>query len=131
MHINQLHHGHGEEGDPAHYIIKELKLDEQQQQQFAELRNQHHHMIQKIQEEDKQLHDLYFSMLKTDNPDKSKVDSIATLIGDQRKIMAQITFDHFHQLRNICHDDQKKLFDNTINRILDMMVRQNGDGPPH
>jgi Spy/CpxP family protein refolding chaperone len=127
--IHPIHDG-GEQG-PADYIIKQLKLDDKQQQQFTELRKQHHDRMRKTHEKDKELHDLYFSLLKIDNPDKNKVDSIAILIGEQRKIMATVTFDHFQQLRAICNTDQKKLFDETINDILEMMAGHGGEGPPH
>lgn len=113
--------------DPATYIIKQLKLDDQQQQQFAELRNHHHEITKAAEDEDKRLHDLYFNMLKTDNPDKNKVDSVAILIGEKRKELAIETFDHFQQLRAICRDDQKKLFDATIDDITHMVT---GERPP-
>src|SRR5215212_2261865 len=116
-----LHH-EGKEGH-ANYIIHELKLDDQQQNRFAELRDKHHDMMRTIHEEDKALHDSYFSLLKTDKPDKVKVDSVSSLIGEQQRKMATTTFDHFRELRTICRDDQKKLFDNTIDEIVKMMGR--------
>jgi protein CpxP len=119
---------HGDKG-PAEYIISRLKLDDPQQRQFEVLRDQHQDLARKSREEEEILHDVYFSLLKTDNPDKIKVDSVANLIGEQRKKMAAVTFEHFRQLRAICHDDQKKLFDNTIDEIA-RMVAGDPDGPP-
>lgn len=133
MHLAGRHNPHGGE-DPNSFIIKQLKLDEQQQQQFAELRNHHHEIAKAAEDEDKRLHDLYFSMLKTDNPDKSKVDSVANLIGEKRKELAIATFDHFQKLRAICRDDQKKLFDATIDDIAHMVTGEKPpppDAPPH
>jgi Spy/CpxP family protein refolding chaperone len=122
---------HGDNGKgPADYIARQLKLDGPQQQQFEELRNQHHAFARAGEKEDERLHDLYFSMLKTDNPDRSKVDSVATLIGEQRKKLAAATFDHFQKLRAICHDDQKKLFDNTIDEIAKLVTGHPGPPPP-
>jgi periplasmic protein CpxP/Spy len=132
----QRHPGndHGPRGDrgkgPADYIVKQLKLDAPQQQQFEELRNQHHDFTRDGEREDERLHDLYFSMLKSDNPDKSKVDSVATLIGRQREKLAAATFDHFQKLRAICRDDQKKLFDNTIDEIAKQVTGHPGPPPP-
>jgi Spy/CpxP family protein refolding chaperone len=130
MHLRNGHGPHGEDGKgPADYIVKQLKLDEQQQHQFEDLKDQHHALTHDAEKEDERLHDLYFSMLKSDAPDKNKVDSVANLIGEQRKKLATATFDHFRQLRAICHDDQKKLFDNTIDEIA-RMVTGHPDGPP-
>jgi protein CpxP len=109
------------------YIIDQLKLDAAQQKQFGELRRQHHELAMHIQHEDERLHDLYFSLLKTDNPDMAKVDSVSTLIGTQRKAQATAAFEHFRQLRAICHDDQKKFYDATIDEIA---RRVTGPPPP-
>jgi Spy/CpxP family protein refolding chaperone len=131
MHLGQLHNMHGGEG-PAKYIIEELKLDAKQQEQFAELRNKHHDFARNAHKEEERLHDLYFSLLKTDNPDKMKVDSIATLIGTQHTALATATFQHFQQLRAICRDDQKKLFDATVDEIARMVTGPpRPEGPPH
>ena len=126
-HLNQLHDHHNGE-DPAHYITTQLKFDANQQKQFEDLRNRHHEQTMKFHDEDRELHDLYFNLLKTDHPDKAKVDSVASLIGAQRKNLELLTFEHFQQLRTICRDDQKKLFDNTIDEIARTMAEH---APPH
>lgn len=119
---HQLHNGEG----PANYIIEQLKLDATQQKQFADLRREHQDFTRKFHDEDRKLHDAYFDLLKTDNPDKTKVDSIASLMSVQHKQLEQFTFEHFQKLRAICRDDQKKLFDETIDDISKMI----GGGPP-
>jgi Spy/CpxP family protein refolding chaperone len=106
----------------SNFIIEQLKLDAQQQQQFSELRRQHQDVTRQIQEEDRKLHDQYFDLLKTDNPDKAKADSISLLIAQQRSNIEKATFDHFQQLRKLCREDQKKLFDTTIDEIMRLMA---------
>lgn len=124
MHLDRPEHG-ARGNRPADFIIKQLNLDDQQQKQFADLRNQHQQIVRSEESEDHRLHVIYFGMLKTDEPDKSRVDSVATLIGDQRKKLATATFDHFLQLRALCRPDQKKLFDETVDEIAKMI-----GGPP-
>jgi len=126
MHLGQKQHERHNEESPANFIIESLKLDADQQKQFADLRQQHQAFAKNIHEEGKKLHDEYFDLLKTDNPDKTKVDSIATLMAYHQKELELFTFDHFQKLRAICRDDQKKLFDQTIDEI----AKQVG-GPPH
>jgi periplasmic protein CpxP/Spy len=117
---------------PANYIVKQLQLDEKQQQQFAGLRRQHQEMMRRIHDEQKRLHDGYFDLLKTDDPDESRVDSIATLMSQNEKNIELATFDHFKRLRTICRNDQKKLFDDTIDEIARMLTKPGppGGGPP-
>jgi periplasmic protein CpxP/Spy len=117
------------------FIIERLKLDAGQQQEFANLRHQHQEVTRRAHEEDRHLHDEYFTLLKTAHPDKAKADSIASLIAAQRAVIEKATFDHFEQLRNLCNDDQKALFDNTIDEIAWRMAPPHGrpggrPGPP-
>jgi Spy/CpxP family protein refolding chaperone len=113
----------------AEFIISELKLDDQQQQQFGELKAQHRSTIRQAEQEDKRLHDFYFSLLKTENPDKNMVDSVSSLMANQRSIIETATFDHFRQLRKLCRDDQKKRFDLIIDEIA-RRIAPKGPPPP-
>jgi len=113
----------GGEG-PAAYIIQALKLDAQQQEQFAQLRGEHQHLARAVHEEDKRLHDAYFSLLKTDHPNRAQVDSLSNLIAAEEKLFSKATFEHFEKLRALCRPDQKILFDATIDEIAHRM------GPP-
>jgi periplasmic protein CpxP/Spy len=115
----------------AEYIIEQLQLDAQQQQVFAELLQQHRAITQKAQEEDRHLHDVYFTLLKTDHPDKAKADSVASLIALQRTAIEKATFEHFEKIRNLCRPAQKTLFDNTIDEIARHMAAPHaGPGGP-
>jgi len=127
MHLAQKQHADREGEGPANFIVEQLRLDANQQKQFAELRHQHQDFARKTHEEGKKLHDAYFELLKTDDPDKTKVDSIASLMASHQKELELFTFDHFQKLRAICREDQKKLFDETIDDI----ARMAGGGPPH
>jgi periplasmic protein CpxP/Spy len=110
------------------FIIKELKLDNEQQLQFIALRDRHHATVIGAQREDRRLHDIYFGLLKTDNPDKGKADSVSALIASQRSLIEAATFEHFQDLRKLCRDDQKKRFD----ELIDEIARRVGGpkGPP-
>ena len=116
----------GPPGRPDAFIIEQLQLDKEQQAAFARLRGQHQEAIREAREKDRDLHDAYFNLLKTDHPDMTKVDSLTALIGAQRQVIESATFNHFLQLRALCRPDQQKLFDNTIDDIARRMAP-----PPH
>ena len=124
-------HKDAEPGQPgravADFIIQQLQLDATQQEKFAELRDRHQGVLQAAHKEDRRLHDMYFNLLKTDNPDRKKADSISMLIADQRSLIEMATFIHFQELRKLCRDDQKKRFDATIDEIA---RRLGPKGPP-
>jgi len=113
----------------ALFIIDRLHLDAHQQEEFATLRQQHQAVTRRAHEEDRHLHDEYFTLLKTAHPDKTKADSIASLIAAQRAVIEKATFDHFEKLRNLCNDEQKELFDNTIDEIARRMAPGRPGGP--
>lgn len=118
--------------EPSEFIIQKLQLDNNQQKEFEILKQQHHMAAEAIQQKDKQLHDAFFDLLKTDNPDKAKVDSIASLVAGQQRQLVLSAFDHFASLRSICTDSQKKLFDENINEIARIVAeRRLQQGPPH
>ena len=70
---------------------------------------------------------MIFAKRQVDSIDKTKVDSIATLMANHHKELEEFTFQHFQKLRAICRNDQKKLFDETIDQISKMI----GEAPPH
>jgi periplasmic protein CpxP/Spy len=111
----------------ADFIIQQLQLDAAQQEKFAQLRDRHQGILRSAHKADKDLHDIYFNLLKTDNPDTKRADSVSMLIADQRSLIEMATFVHFLELRKLCRDDQKKRFDATIDEVA---RRMGPKGPP-
>lgn len=116
----------------ADFIIQQLQLDATQQEKFAELSDRHQGILREVHKADRDLHDIYFNLLKTDHPDTKRADSVSMLIADQRSLMEMATFVHFQELRKLCRDDQKKRFDATIDEIARRMgpKRPPPGGPP-
>lgn len=120
----------GPEGNAGDFIIKSLQLDEQQCRQFDTLRIQHHEMVQRAQDEDRRLHDAYFSLLKSPQSNRQSADSIMALMAQQRKTMDSATFEHFRQLRALCRPEQQGKFDRTIDEIARLLGPRPGPPPP-
>lgn len=112
---------------PAAFIVEQLQLDAGQQRSFETLRREHRSALREAQDEDRRLHDAYFSLLKTGAPNKPAADSLSALIGRQRSIMEAATFEHFSKLRALCRPDQQQRFD----AIIDEVLRRMGPPPPH
>lgn len=121
---------HGGKGGAADLIIEKLKLDDKQQLQFAELRKQHHSRVEALQEGDRDLHRQLFDLLKQDNADKAKADSLIMLMGENNRNIQLVTYNHFAELRKICNDEQKKLYDATIDEIIRFMMPPPGERRP-
>ena len=116
--------------DARDYLVKELRLNETQQQQFDSLRKGHFEQMKNDREETKRWKDAFFGKLKDGNG--SGDNSIAQQIGALQAKIDLNTFQHFASLRNICTEEQKKRFDEIIEEVLRNMGRGPGrpDGPP-
>jgi protein CpxP len=122
--------GMPEHGGPAAFLIRELKLTEDQQQQFEKLKRAHHEHIEQVQDSLHELRELFFHELSVS--DTRKADSLAKVIGEKQSSIERITFDHFKQVRAICTPEQQKRFDEVIQEALRMMGGPPGGphGPP-
>ena len=112
---------------PDRLIIESLKLDSNQQKQFEVLKKDHHEKMMKLDEVSKDLHHRFYDLIK-DDASAANADSLASAIGQNRKEIELLNFDHFQKLKGLCTTDQKKAFDGLIGEILGFFA---GAGPRH
>lgn len=134
--IKQNEPNPNQKGGPAAFIIKKLKLTEQQQVAFEELKFEHRSGMMRKQDSIRTLHQEMFNYLKSDVPNVVAADSVATIISLRKKELDMFTFHHFRQLREICSPEQKQLFDTFINEIQQAITSppqppHGGGRPPH
>jgi Spy/CpxP family protein refolding chaperone len=124
-----------------HYLITELKLTKEQQQQFRDLGERDRGVKDSAEDAVKSLRRDLFLQLKSDNPDTAKIHQIAQQIGQLHAVLEMNACKHFGSIRAICNDEQKKHFDEIIGNLAEMLQpkgsppgpRQGpprGDGPP-
>lgn len=107
-------------GGPAQMIIKELSLDEQQQDKFSNLREQHHSSMALL---DKELEETAKSYLnKLVSTDTSDVDSLRQAIGRLEMQRASVTYQHFKDLRSICNAEQQEKFDALLPELFRILT---------
>jgi len=107
--------------DAASFLIHELKLNKEQQQKYEKLVSEHHSSVEKINESDHSFHKLFFDLLQGNHPDTLKANQIADSIGNNKKKMEMLTFNHFLELKSLCNEEQKKKFDDVIMEALRIM----------
>jgi len=116
-------------GSANSFIIQELSLTPQQQQQYAQLWQQFQQQLRQIQAADKQLHQQYFQLLKEDPADTAVIDTVISSISQQRRYMELALYNHFKQLRQICTAQQQLKFNQLIDEIMHRM-NPRPPGPP-
>ncbi len=121
------HKGPGDNKGPA----ERLKFDDEQKEELKKLGEEHMEKMKSIEKADHKLHDELFSLLKEDSPDKTKADSLISLIAENRKKADAEIFSHFSDIKNLCKtDEQKKLFGEFVDDIGKMPPGPHQMQPP-
>lgn len=119
--INQFGRSKGKKrGNPADFIVKELRFDESQMKQFNVLNDQHKSEVKVISDSLKKLKGKLFIKISEENVSKGTIDSLLNRIGDYEIQKDAMTFYHFRAIQDICTDQQKEDF----NEIVKSAVRK-------
>ncbi|HMG16234.1 MAG TPA: periplasmic heavy metal sensor [Saprospiraceae bacterium] len=111
---------HGE--DTFKYLVHELNMNDEQQNKYKLLRDEHHHGMELLQDKSRDLHNAFFKLLQNPSNDSSSIKLIGdSIAGNQMKI-EMLTFDHFKKVRAICTPQQQKKFDDIILETLKRMA---------
>lgn len=117
------------EGGPKEFLIRELKLDEKQKEDFGKLVDEHRTEMKRIREKIRKEKDDLWKEITKPKSENSSVERSAAEIGEDQKQIELITFAHFQNVRELCNDDQKKKFDEVIQEALKMMSPNNPTPP--
>lgn len=120
---------------PADYLVKELGLNNEQQNKLKALASEHHLQSEKIKGKIKDARHQLFSLLQHSGTSDSTKKAAADSVSKQLEELDLLTFDHFQQVRAFCTPDQQKKFDEIIEDVLEMIASgppspRNGDRPP-
>lgn len=116
-----FHNGKG--NGPGKFLMDKLKFNESQKNEFAKLRDEHRSKIFKLQAEGKKLRDNFFSGLKSE-PAEISVDSAVNKIAQNQKEIELVTYEHFKALKNLCTPEQKIIFNEIIQDVIENMGNQ-------
>lgn len=103
--------------NPDRIIIEGLKLDDKQIAEFEKLKFQHKNQMQSLDNQQKNIQTEFWGLLRSNTPDTTRAQLLTqqwAAIEQQKRL---ITFEHFIQLRKLCDQEQKVLFDNLANEI--------------
>lgn len=121
------HPGMGGPGpDRAEMIPHELKFDDTQRKQFDQLRQEHHQLMETINQRDRNTHEALFELIKGGQDNSTTADSLIAEIANNRKESEAATYHHLAKLRKICTPEQQKIFDDIILNLF----KHGPQGPP-
>ncbi len=116
---------------PFEFISRELKLDQQQQDAYKKLRDQHQAIQRVMQDSIRKAKNEFYELLRQPQLPDSAIKAAGKKANDLVAEMDMITFKHFQQVRAICNTDQQQKFDEIIQEVLHRMGGpKRGPGPP-
>lgn len=110
------------------FLIEELKLTDDQVEQFRELRDIHFDETKVIHREMNDLRQAITDELFRENPDSAKVAQWAEEVGRMHAAIENARFAHFQALKEICEPEQRDKFRSVMREL--QRSRPGPGGPP-
>ncbi len=105
-------------GQLKDFIIKELSLDSNQQQQYSLLITDHRSAAKQLREQLAGLKDSLFLLLKDSSLTDAAKNTATTRIAGVTQQLELLHINHFQQLRSICSSAQQQKFDGLLQEIV-------------
>lgn len=115
---------------PDKLIIEGLHLDKNQVAEFEVLKKIHRSGIDSLDEAEKQVRKNIFEEIQKGFGNDSIQNQNLLKLSEIRSLKDKITLVHFKGLYNLCREDQKAYYHNTIQEIAKILMRGKL-GPPH
>jgi periplasmic protein CpxP/Spy len=132
-------------GPAFEFLTKELSLNQQQQDAYKILREEHRAAQLVVQDSIRKSKDAFFELMKLPAVSDSLLQQGSSKAAAFQQQLDILTFKHFQKVRALCNAEQQIKFDNVIQDALRKMGSarphgpggppppgtREGDGPPH
>lgn len=120
-------------GNAKEFLVRELSLTAEQQEQFDDLRASHQQKIRSVMEGVRPLKDAMVDKITAAVADTAGIDSLTHAVAEKERQRDLATIEHFRQFRSILDQRQQRKFDNILKQVLRMMAgpQRPGGPPPH
>jgi Spy/CpxP family protein refolding chaperone len=116
------HPRRGEGRGPGEFLIHELQLNDEQQEQYEVMRSHHHETVMEIRRKAGGYRRRINDQLKVAVADSLLIRQLSDSIGYCQRDAELITFYHFQDLRRICTPKQQQKFDQVIQEAIQMLA---------
>ncbi|HEV7783268.1 MAG TPA: Spy/CpxP family protein refolding chaperone [Chitinophagaceae bacterium] len=120
-------------GAPKEFLVKELKLDQKQQEQLDALVKEHRASAEQLRKKTREAKEAFFDLLKQQGVPDSIKQVAAKAVSVNTEELDLLTFAHFQKIRALCTAEQQQKFDEIIHEVTRMMAqpgRPMGAGHP-
>ncbi|PWK26488.1 heavy-metal resistance protein [Arcicella aurantiaca] len=95
-------------------IERTLNFDNKQSEQFEIIKDKHFAEVIPIRDSIKIMKSELLEYIKQDKPDPKVIDEKMKLLTGKIKENEEKTLKHFSEIRALCNEDQKQVFDNDV-----------------
>jgi len=110
-------------GSPKDFLVTELKLDSQQQQQLEVLVKEHREAAEQLRGKTKEAKEHFFDLLKQPAVSDSAKQTAAKAVSAITEELDLLTLNHFQKVRALCTPAQQEKFDEIIHQLTNMMAQ--------
>lgn len=111
-------------------IIEALSLNEEQQEKFEVLKEEHRGKMRELNSESHEMLESYFMLLESEKIDSAQKDSLEAAFSTLEKEKINVTFDHFQKLKTLCNPDQQKEFNEFLPELIELVLPQGQEKSP-
>lgn len=115
------HRPHGMNGPhhegPKRLIIEKLHFDDEQKQAYEKLIHAHRAQIDSLDHEVRFCKNELYSLLKQEPIDTAAQKKLVSKLGELQLQIEQTHFDHFRDIKKLCHPDQMDDFDDLTTKL--------------
>lgn len=109
---------------PARIIMERLGFDEQQQQDYRKLIDAHRDQTERLSIQSVELYQMYYGLLLAEKPDTARENALSQQIAQNQQAVARLNFDHFAQIKALCHPNQQANFTRLVGDLNRLFGRQ-------
>lgn len=116
----------GKRAEPRHQqgngafetMAKELKMTEQQKNDYKKLRDEHFARVRPLFDSMRQYRTSFFKMVRDTALNDDSVNAYSKRVADIQAMIDKKTFDHFKKVRTLFSGDQQKQFDEYMQKMM-------------
>jgi len=114
----------GDSRQPSNFLIRELGLSTEQQEEYQKLRQEHRAKLSELSARDRILHRRFFDLLLLESADSISIGAMAAAIAANRQEMELVTYKHFESVKHILNAMQQQKFDKIFQDVIRMVLPQ-------
>ena len=120
---NKKDRGHSRERkqERGDWIVRELKLDDNQKEEHKKLRDAHFNSMKPVFDSISASRRILYEQIKNANADDSIVNFYSGRIGRYHSEITRLTFDHFREMRSILRPEQQVKLDSLMQKVVSDM----------